>query len=186
MTESYDIVIIGAGSGGLVVASGASQLGAKVALVEKHKMGGECLNTGCVPSKTLIHSAKVVSLMKRAETFGLDPVDVKFNYSKVIDHVHSVINRISRHDSVERFEGLGCDVFLDGARFESPNEITVGDKSPEYRDRLMRSAISKLQTMPEVTTARVYLAGNVMDNDETYGSLGLKFEAPLSFYEKEI
>ncbi|MCE7736742.1 MAG: hypothetical protein GPJ54_17805 [Candidatus Heimdallarchaeota archaeon] len=64
--------------------------------------------------------------------------------------------------------------------------ITVGDKSPEYRDRLMRSAISKLQTMPEVTTARVYLAGNVMDNDETYGSLSLKFEAPLSFYEKEI
>ena len=128
MTETYDIVIIGAGSGGLVVASGASQLGAKVALVEKHKMGGECLNTGCVPSKTLIHSAKVVSLMKRAETFGLDPVNVKFDYSKVIDHVHSVINRISRHDSVERFEGLGCDVFLDGARFESPNEIKVGDK----------------------------------------------------------
>ena len=128
MTETYDIVIIGAGSGGLVVASGASQLGAKVALVEKHKMGGECLNTGCVPSKTLIHSAKVVSLMKRAETFGLDPVDIKFNYSKVIDHVHSVINRISRHDSVERFEGLGCDVFLGGARFEPPNEIKVGDK----------------------------------------------------------
>ena len=128
MAETYDIVIIGAGSGGLVVASGASQLGAKVALVEKHKMGGECLNTGCVPSKTLIHSAKVVSLIKRAETFGLDPVDLKFDYSKVIDHVHSVINRISRHDSVERFEGLGCDVFLESARFESPNEIKVGDK----------------------------------------------------------
>ncbi len=128
MMESYDIVVIGAGSGGLVVASGAAQLGAKVALIEKNKMGGECLNTGCVPSKSLIHSARVVSLMKRAEKFGLGPVDVKFDYSKVIDHVHEVIGRISRHDSVERFEGLGCDVFMGGARFESSREITVGDK----------------------------------------------------------
>jgi dihydrolipoamide dehydrogenase len=144
VAKRYDIVVIGAGSGGLVVASGASQLGAKVALVEKNKMGGECLNTGCVPSKTLIHSAKVVSLLKRAAAFGLNPVDVKFDYGKVIDHVHAVINRISRHDSVERFEGLGCDVFLEGARFESPHEIKVGNTTIQGKKFVIATGSSPL------------------------------------------
>ncbi|NOS35088.1 MAG: FAD-binding protein, partial [Deltaproteobacteria bacterium] len=179
--ETYDIVVIGAGSGGLVVASGAAQLGAKVALVEKDRMGGECLNTGCVPSKTLIHSARVVALMKRAGEFGLDPVDVRFDYSKVIDHVHEVIGRISRHDSVERFEGLGCDVFLGGARFESPHEITVGEKRIHGKRFVIATGSGPLiPPFPGLDEVECLTNENVFDNRKLPESLIVLGAGPIA------
>ena len=129
VSDLYDIAIIGAGSGGLVVASGAAQLGARVALIEKDRMGGECLNTGCVPSKALLRSSKVLALMRRSADFGLKPCSPEVNFKDVHDHVQRVIAAIAPHDSVERFESLGCDVYLgDGAVFLDPNRIQVGDK----------------------------------------------------------
>lgn len=105
-----DICVIGAGSGGLSVASGAVQMGARVVLVEHGKMGGECLNTGCVPSKALIHMAQQTD-----------------NYQKVYDYIHKVINNIAPHDSVERFEKLGVHVLRHTAKFINAEEIIVDE-----------------------------------------------------------
>ncbi len=142
--EDFDIAVIGAGSGGLVVASACAQIGAKVLLIERARMGGECLNTGCVPSKTLIRSAKVLSLIRRADEFGLGSVDVRFDYSRVVDRIHRVIERISIHDSPERFESMGCKVVFGTARFLSPYEITVGKRRIKARRFVIATGSSPL------------------------------------------
>ena len=104
-----NVVVIGGGSAGLVSALIVAGAKAKVVLIEKHKMGGDCLNTGCVPSKTLIRSARINSYLKRAEEYGLEDVSGKVNFSKVMERVHAVIKTIEPHDSVERFTSLGVD-----------------------------------------------------------------------------
>jgi len=105
-----DICVIGAGSGGLSVASGAVQMGASVVLIEKGEMGGDCLNSGCVPSKALLHAAKEGR-----------------SYADAMAHVQNTIATIAPHDSQERFEGLGCTVIRDHARFTSPKTVEAGD-----------------------------------------------------------
>lgn len=124
----YNMVVIGAGSAGLVSAYIASAVKAKVALIEKHKMGGDCLNTGCVPSKALIKSAKILSYFKRAEEFGLEKPEIKLNFSKVMDRVHRVIKEIEPHDSVERYTDLGVDCIQGSAKILSPYEVEVGGR----------------------------------------------------------
>ncbi len=128
--SAFDLVILGGGAGGLVVASVAGQLGLQVALIEKNdRLGGDCLHTGCVPSKTLIHTAKVASLMRRGGEFGLDAVEPTVDLGRVMDHVHSVIERIQQHDDAERFRGYGCEVLLgEAARFVTPHEVEVGGR----------------------------------------------------------
>ncbi len=121
-----DICIIGAGSGGLSVAAGAAMLGRKTVLVEKHKMGGDCLNTGCVPSKALIAAASRAQGMREAGPFGIASVDPAVDYAKVMDHVHGVIASIAPMDSVERFTGLGVKVIQAEGRFLSPTELEAG------------------------------------------------------------
>ncbi|MGB3405054.1 MAG: mercuric reductase [Microcoleaceae cyanobacterium] len=124
MAAEYDIVIIGGGSGGLVVASAAAQLKAKVALVERDRLGGDCLWYGCVPSKSLIHASRVAYEVKNASRFGIhtNPPDIEF--AKATGHVQKVIKAIEPHDSPERFRGLGVEVifgdgkFIDGDTFE--------------------------------------------------------------------
>jgi len=125
-----DLVIIGGGAGGLVVASVAAQLGLKVSLIEKaQKLGGDCLHYGCVPSKTLIQTAKVASLMRRGPEFGLDAFDFNVDMGKVNAHVQSVIDHIQHHDDPDRFREYGCEVLLgDGAEFVSPHTVRVGDQ----------------------------------------------------------
>ena len=124
MAVEYDVVIIGGGSGGLVVASAAAQLKAKVALVEKEKLGGDCLYYGCVPSKSLIHAARVAYEVKHSKRFGIYNELQKINFAEATGHVQKVVSTIEVHDSPERFEGLGVDVifgegkFLDGKTFE--------------------------------------------------------------------
>ncbi|MEB3343467.1 mercuric reductase [Okeania sp.] len=124
MAVKYDIVIIGGGSAGLVVASAAAQLKAKVALVEKDKLGGDCLWYGCVPSKSLIHASRVAYQVKNAAKFGIYTQLPEIEFAKATGHVQQVITNIQPHDSPERFRGLGVEVifgegkFLDGKTFE--------------------------------------------------------------------
>ena len=122
-----DLCIIGAGSGGLSVAAGAAMLGRKVVLIEKGEMGGDCLNTGCVPSKALIAAAARAEDMREAEKFGVASVEPKIDFAAVMKHVHGVIESIAPIDSQERFEGLGVTVIREHASFTGPREIRAGD-----------------------------------------------------------
>ncbi|MGO4914178.1 dihydrolipoyl dehydrogenase family protein [Pseudogemmobacter sp. W21_MBD1_M6] len=122
-----DICIIGAGSGGLSIAAGAVQMGAKVVLLEGHKMGGDCLNYGCVPSKALIAAGKQAHAMRTGQPFGVTPVMPDVDYAAAKDHVHKVIDTIAPVDSQERFEGLGVHVIRAFGRFISPTEVQAGD-----------------------------------------------------------
>ncbi len=127
-TTKTDICVIGAGSGGLSVAAGAAQMGAKVVLIEKHRMGGDCLNYGCVPSKALIAAAHAADRVRHAGRFGVNGHEPEIDFLRVRDHVHGVIAAIAPHDSVERFEGLGVEVIQGAARFTGPREVDVGGR----------------------------------------------------------
>lgn len=121
-----DICIIGAGSGGLATAAGAVQMGARTVLVENHKMGGDCLNYGCVPSKALIAAAQATETARHGgEPFGQSKRRVTVDFKAIHNHVHDVINAIAPHDSVERFEALGVTVIQGSGQFRSPRVIEV-------------------------------------------------------------
>jgi pyruvate/2-oxoglutarate dehydrogenase complex dihydrolipoamide dehydrogenase (E3) component/uncharacterized membrane protein YdjX (TVP38/TMEM64 family) len=123
-----DLVVIGAGSAGLVASYIGAAVRAKVTLVEKHKMGGDCLNTGCVPSKALIRSAKLISQIRRAGDYGLKSASVDFDFAEVMDRVQRVIGTVEPHDSVERYQSLGVDCVQGEARIRSPYEVEVNGK----------------------------------------------------------
>jgi pyruvate/2-oxoglutarate dehydrogenase complex dihydrolipoamide dehydrogenase (E3) component len=118
-----DICVVGAGSGGLVVASGAALMGASVVLVEKHLMGGDCLNFGCVPSKAMIAAAAMASLPRRSRAFGIDLGEPRIDFARVQAHVRDVIEQIAPNDSVERYRGMGVKVVQAAARFTGPDEV---------------------------------------------------------------
>jgi len=120
-----NIVVIGAGSGGLVTSYIAAAVKAKVTLIEKHKMGGDCLNTGCVPSKALIRSAKLLSHIKRAADFGIKKADVEFDFADVMNRVQTIIKTVEPHDSVQRYSDLGVEVIEGEAKILSPWEVQV-------------------------------------------------------------
>ena len=122
-----DICVIGAGSGGLSVAAGAVQMGARVVLIEAGEMGGDCLNAGCVPSKALIAAAKAAEAQRSGARFGVTPVTPIVDFGAVKDHVAAVIAQIAPVDSQERFEGLGVRVIRAFARFTSPTEVEAGE-----------------------------------------------------------
>jgi pyruvate/2-oxoglutarate dehydrogenase complex dihydrolipoamide dehydrogenase (E3) component len=122
-----DICVIGGGSGGLSVAAAAAAFGAPVVLVESHKMGGDCLNTGCVPSKALLAAARRAQIMRGSSAFGVSAAGVTVDFAKVHDHVHGVIGAIAPVDSVERFTGLGVRVIQGHAKFKDKRTVTVGD-----------------------------------------------------------
>ncbi len=135
-TDCYDLVVIGAGTAGLVVAAGAAglDLGLKVALIEKHLMGGDCLNVGCVPSKCVIRSARVVGEMWNARNFGVNiPQHIDVDFPAVMERMRKLRAGISHHDSAERFQKLGVDVFLGSASFSSNNTVVVGDKTLNFK-----------------------------------------------------
>lgn len=125
--EHYDnnLVVIGAGAGGLVSAYIAAAVNAKVTLIEKHKMGGDCLNTGCVPSKALIRSAKFLSHIKQAKEFGIDKAEVDVDFAKVMERVQQIIKTVEPHDSIDRYTKLGVDVIHGTAKIVSPWEVAI-------------------------------------------------------------
>lgn len=161
-TIKTDICVIGAGSGGLTVAAGAVQMGARVVLIEKGKMGGDCLNYGCVPSKALIAAAHAAAAGRAGEAFGVvaEP-DVHFN--KVHDHIHGVIAEIAPADSVERFEGLGVRVIKAKARFTGPREVDADGTRVRARrfvvatgSRPARLPIEGLDDCPYLTNETIF------------------------------
>ena len=148
-----DILVIGAGSGGLSVAAGAVQMGASVVLLEGHKMGGDCLNFGCVPSKALLSEAK------RAHAMG-GGVD----YAAAKDHVHKVIETIAPVDSQERFEGLGVHVIREYGRFISPTEVQAGDTVITARRIVIATGSGPfVPPIPGVEAVPYYTNENIFD-----------------------
>ena len=121
----YNMVVIGAGSAGLVSAYIAAATKAKVALIEKHKMGGDCLNTGCVPSKALIRSAKLLSHIARSKEFGIEKASASFSFADVMERVARVVKTVEPHDSVERYSGLGVECVTGTAKITSPWTVEV-------------------------------------------------------------
>jgi dihydrolipoamide dehydrogenase len=124
----YNLIVIGAGSAGLVAAYIASAVKARVLLIEKHKMGGDCLNTGCVPSKALIRSSRFLADAHRAEDFGFKPVNASFDFAEIMQRVQTVIRKIEPHDSVERYTELGVECLAGEAEIVSPWEVRVNDR----------------------------------------------------------
>ncbi len=128
MAVDYDLVIIGGGSGGLVVASAAVQLKAKVALVENAKLGGDCLWYGCVPSKSLIHAARVAHQVRQGSRFGIYTEPPRIEFREAMGHVQQVIQTIEPHDSPERFRGLGVEVIFGDGAFQDRQTFVVNGR----------------------------------------------------------
>jgi dihydrolipoamide dehydrogenase len=120
-----NLVVIGAGSAGLVSAYIAAAVKAKVTLIEKHRMGGDCLNTGCVPSKALIKSARLLSQIKRAQEYGLKTASAEFDFADVMERVQRVVRTVEPHDSVERYSGLGVECIEGEAKITSPWTVEI-------------------------------------------------------------
>ncbi|MCP3967584.1 MAG: FAD-dependent oxidoreductase [Lentisphaerae bacterium] len=123
-----DICIIGAGAGGLSVAAGAAQMGAEVVLIEKGRMGGDCLNYGCVPSKSLLSASHIIDTLEAAKQFGIHAQIYDVNYVEVFEHIHKVIGTVAPKDSQERFEKLGVKVIKGAASFKNTREVMVAGK----------------------------------------------------------
>jgi pyruvate/2-oxoglutarate dehydrogenase complex dihydrolipoamide dehydrogenase (E3) component len=132
--DSYDLVVIGAGTAGLVVAAGAAGLGIglKVALIEKNLMGGDCLNVGCVPSKCLVRSARIVGEIWRGQELGVEAI-AQVAFATVMERMRKLRSEISQHDSVQRFQALGIDVFLGQGSFGGGNLIEVGGQALRFK-----------------------------------------------------
>lgn len=146
MTLKTDICVIGAGAGGLSVAAGAAQMGARVVLIEGGEMGGDCLNTGCVPSKALLAAGRAAEAM-RAGGPGVAGAAPDVDFAAAKDHVGAVIAKIAPHDSQERFEGLGCTVLRGHARFTSHKSVAVNGQRIEAR-RFVIATGSRAETPP--------------------------------------
>src|SRR2546422_1447086 len=130
----YNLVVIGAGTAGLVTAAGAAGLGAKVALVEKHLLGGDCLNVGCVPSKAIIRSSRAAFDAKETGRFGVrEAAPAHVDFPAVMERMRKLRADISPHDSAARFTKLGVDVFLGQASFAGPNTVQVAGKTLRFK-----------------------------------------------------
>ena len=148
----YDLVVIGAGTAGLGVAAGAAGLGLglKVALIEKNLKGGDGLNVGCVPSKCVIRSARVVADMRDATMFGINPPSqIDIDFGAVMERMRKIRAGISRHDSALRFRNLGVDVFFGSAKFIDENAIAVNEQQLHFKKAVI--ATGARATTPEIT-----------------------------------
>ena len=136
--DRYTLVVIGAGTAGLVAAHAAAALGARVALIERNLVGGDCLNVGCVPSKTLIRTSRLYAEMRNAENFGARiPDDIRVDFSVTMARVRRIRARISRHDSVQRLSSAGVDVYFGEARFSGPDRVIVDGQTLHFKKALI-------------------------------------------------
>jgi pyruvate/2-oxoglutarate dehydrogenase complex dihydrolipoamide dehydrogenase (E3) component len=134
MSEAFDVVVIGGGTGGLVTASGCARLGRKVALIEKHALGGDCLWTGCVPTKALIASAKLAHQVANGAAFGFEPATLAISPKRIMDSMRAARSIAGRHDEPEKFRKLGIDVIFGEAALIGPSEVSVGARRLKARD----------------------------------------------------
>jgi pyruvate/2-oxoglutarate dehydrogenase complex dihydrolipoamide dehydrogenase (E3) component len=163
-----DICVIGAGSGGLSVAAGAVQMGASVVLVERHLMGGDCLNFGCVPSKSLIAAADAAAGARAGRDFGVTAERVTVDAPRVRDHIRSVIEAIRPHDSPERFEGLGCTVILAEARFAAADTLVAGGRIIKARRFVIATgSVPAVPPIPGLAEAPYLTNETIFDLDAT-------------------
>jgi pyruvate/2-oxoglutarate dehydrogenase complex dihydrolipoamide dehydrogenase (E3) component len=148
-----DLIVIGAGSGGLVSAYLGAALRARVSLIEKHRMGGDCLNTGCVPSKALIRSARFLAQASRARDLGFDSAAVEFDFARVMERVQRIVRRVEPHDSVERYTKLGVDCIQGEARITSPWRVEVDGRSLTTRNIIVATGASPcIPSIPGIET----------------------------------
>lgn len=160
----YNLVVIGAGTAGLVTAAGAAGLGAKVALIERDLMGGDCLNVGCVPSKGLISSARIARTIKHAAEFGVNTAErPEVDFPRVMERMRRLRASISPHDSAARFRDLGVDVFLGQGKFVSSDTIEVGGQSLKFKKAVIATGaraaappIPGLDQVPYLTNETVF------------------------------
>lgn len=175
-----DICVIGAGSGGLSVAAAAASFGVSVVLLEKGKMGGDCLNYGCVPSKALLAAGKHAQAIRKAPEFGVSSGDLKVNFKRVHDHVHSVIDAIAPNDSVERFTGLGVEVIEEAGAFKDEKTVIAGNKEIRARRFVIATGssafvppINGIETVPYLTNETIF------DNTKKIGHLLIVGGGPI-------
>ncbi len=159
----YNLVVIGGGTAGLVTAAGAAGLGAKVALVERHLMGGDCLNFGCVPSKGIISAARHAAAMRDGAEFGVTASGVQVDFAAAMQRMRRLRAGISRHDSVNRFASLGVDVFLGQASFTGKNSVMVGGTELNYHTAVIATGarasappVPGLQDVPYLTNETLF------------------------------
>lgn len=163
--DCYDLVVIGAGTAGLVVAAGAAGLGLglKVALIEKHLMGGDCLNVGCVPSKCMIRSSRVAADLRDAARFGIHPPDeVKVDFAAVMARMRRIRAGISPHDSAERFQKIGVDIFLGEGRFTGGNAIAVGNQTLRFKKAVIATGARAVRPSIEGIDQAGYLTNETV------------------------
>jgi len=150
----YNVAVIGAGTAGLVTAAGTAGLGGRVALIERNLMGGDCLNFGCVPSKALISSARLIRRIRESENWGLERQQPQFDFEKVFERMRARRAKIAPNDSQERFESLGVDVFHSEARFVSPHEVEVNGQRLRAKNFVIatgsRAVIPKIEGIDSV------------------------------------
>lgn len=140
----YNLIVIGAGSAGLVSAYIASAVKAKVALIERHRMGGDCLNTGCVPSKALLRSARLLADARNSQRYGILRMEVEFDFAQVMERVQDVIRKVEPHDSAGRYTGLGVEVIAGDARIVSPWEVEVAGRRLSARSLIVATGAAPL------------------------------------------
>src|SRR5579859_1905742 len=134
MADKFDVVVIGGGTAGLVTASGCARLGRRVALIEKEKLGGDCLWTGCVPTKALVASARLMHHMRNATAWGIDPAEPRFTPKSVMDAMREAQAITGKHDDPEKFRNLGIDLIEGEARLVSESDVEVAGRHLIARD----------------------------------------------------
>ncbi len=145
-----NLIVIGGGSAGLVTAYIAAAVRSEVTLIEQHKLGGDCLNTGCVPSKALIRSARLLSQMRRSKEFGIRSAQADFDFAEVMERVQRVVQTVEPHDSAARYTALGVEVIEGKAKIVSPWEVEVVDKDGRSRRLSTRSIVIAAGARPLV------------------------------------
>jgi pyruvate/2-oxoglutarate dehydrogenase complex dihydrolipoamide dehydrogenase (E3) component/uncharacterized membrane protein YdjX (TVP38/TMEM64 family) len=157
-----NLVVIGAGSAGLVSAYIAAAVKAKVTLIEKHRMGGDCLNTGCVPSKALLRSASYLNQIQRAPELGFKSASVDFDFGEIMARVRRVVETVAPHDSVERYTGLGVDCVLGEARITSPYSIDVNGKTLTTRNIIIAAGARPfVPPVPGIEATNYWTSDNI-------------------------
>jgi pyruvate/2-oxoglutarate dehydrogenase complex dihydrolipoamide dehydrogenase (E3) component len=164
---AVDMCVIGAGAAGLTTAAIAAQLGARTVLIERAEMGGECLNTGCVPSKALLAAAKAAHCARISSRFGVTCCEPGIDFPAVHRHVRGVIDAIAPHDSVERFEGFGVEVIRADARFVGPRRITAGNRTIRSRRVVIATGSQPaIPAIPGIEGIPYFTNETIFDNDQ--------------------